>query len=131
MTLFWKTIGGILIAAVLCIVLEKQGKDFSLVLTVVVCAMVVVSAAAYVQPIIDFLHKVEHIGRLQSDLVAVVFKAAGIGLGAEITSMICSDAGNQSLGKITQILGTTVIIYLSIPVFTDFLELIQQILTQV
>lgn len=130
MVIFWKTTAGILIAAIMCIILDKQGKDFSLVLTVMVCVMAIVSASSYIQPVLDFIREMERVGGLQSDLLSVLLKAVGVGLGTEIAALICSDAGNQSLGKMTQILGTSAVVYLSIPVFSAFLDIMNQILEQ-
>jgi hypothetical protein len=42
--------------------------------------------------------------------------------------MVCADAGNASLGKVLQILASAVILWLSLPVFTALIELIQKIL---
>jgi hypothetical protein len=42
--------------------------------------------------------------------------------------MICSDAGNASLGKSVQLLGSSVVLYLALPVFRALIELVQGIL---
>ena len=76
----------------------------------------------------DFLRQLESLGNLNSQMVQILFKVVGIGLVSEIAAMICSDAGNASLGKSLQILGSAVILWLSIPVFQTLLELIRQII---
>ena len=90
--------------------------------------MVVMIAFSYLEPVLDFLRELEAIGDLQADMLGILLKAVGIGIVAEIAGMICCDAGNASLGKTVQLLGSAVILYLSIPVFSALLELIQTIL---
>ena len=49
----------------------------------------------------------------------------------EITSLICTDAGNAALGKSVQILATCGILWLSIPLFTSLIDLLNKILGEV
>lgn len=128
MNLFLKVIAGVLIALILGIVLDKQGKDISLLLTIAVCSMVMVAAVNYLQPIMDFVGRLKSVGQLDSNLVQILMKAVGIGLIAEITGLICTDAGNAALGKTLQILAAAVIIWLSIPLLNQLIEIIEQVL---
>lgn len=131
MGLFWKAAAAALITVVLGLALGKQEKDISTLLTIAVCCMVVMIAINYLEPVLDFLWELEILGNLQGGMLGVLLKALGIGLVAEVAGMVCSDAGNASLGKTVQMLGGAVILYLSIPVFRALLELIQQILGEV
>ena len=47
---------------------------------------------------------------------------------AEIAALLCSDAGNTSLGKTLNILSGAVILWLSLPIFNKLLELLENIL---
>lgn len=131
MGLFWKAAAAALITVVLGLALGKQEKDISTLLTIAVCCMVVMIAINYLEPVLNFLWELETLGNLQGGMLGVLLKALGIGLVAEVAGMVCSDAGNASLGKTVQMLGGAVILYLSIPVFRALLELIQQILGEV
>lgn len=131
MALFWKAAAAVLIAVVLELTLGKREKDFGLLLSIAVCCMVGIIAFSYLEPVLDLLRELEALGDLQGDLLGILLKALGIGLVAEVAGMVCSDAGNASLGKTIQMLGGAVILYLSIPVFRSLLELIQRILGEV
>lgn len=93
--------------------------------------MVAILAMSYLSPVIDFLRTLETLGSLDSDLVEILMKAVGIGILAEISAMVCTDAGNASLGKAVQLLGTAVILWLSLPLFKALVELLQSILGEV
>ena len=67
-------------------------------------------------------------GNLRSDLLGILLKAVGIGLISEIAAVVCSDSGNAGLGKMIQLIGSVVILWLSIPVFQALLDLVQTIL---
>ena len=131
MDIFVKTLCGVLIALVLYLVLAKQGKEISLMLTIAVCCMIAVAAVKYFKPVIDFIEKLQTLGQLDTEMVSIVLKSAGIGMLAEITSMICNDAGNSAMGKTLQILTAAVVLWMSVPLFTSLIELIEEILLSI
>lgn len=128
MGVFLKAVAGILTALILWLSLDKHGKDFSILLTLAVCAMIITVAMSFLQPVVDFINKIQTIGNLDNDLLAVILKVVGIGLIAEISTLICKDAGNESMGKALQILASVVIVWMSIPVFEKLLSLLDNLL---
>lgn len=131
MTAFLQAAAAVLLAVVLGLMLNKQGKDMGTVLSIAVCCMVAMIAISYLQPVVEFLQKLETLGGLDESMVGILLKAVGIGFVAEIAGLICSDAGNSSLGKSIQILGSAVILWLSIPLFNSLIELVQEILGEI
>ena len=125
---FLQAAAGVLLAVILGLVLAKQGKDWALVLTAAVCCMVLAVGAGYLQPVLDFLRELQNLSGLDPQLLTVVLKAVGIGLVAEIASLICQDAGNAALGKGIQILASMAVLWLSLPLMRSLLELVQTIL---
>ena len=128
---FWKASAAVLLTVVLVLALGKREKDISVLLTMAVCCMVTAVAMSYLEPVLDLLWEVEAMANVQDGMMEILMKTVGIGLVVEIAGMICTDAGNSSLGKTIQMLGTVVILSLSIPLFRGFLTLIQEILGQV
>lgn len=118
----------ILIAVVLGLAVGKREKDISVLLTMAVCCMTAMIAVSYLEPVLDFLWELESVGNTQKGFLGILLKAVGIALIAEVAGMICSDAGNGSLGKTLQMLGSVVILYLSIPIYNALLTLIREIL---
>lgn len=128
MTHYLQAAGAVLLAVVLCLTLGRQGKDMAALLTIAVCCMVMLLAVTYLRPVLDFLEKLETLGDLNGEMEGVLFKVVGIGILTEVASMVCADAGNSSLGKVLQLLGSSVILWLSIPIFTALIDLVQGIL---
>lgn len=118
----------VLLAVILCLALGKQGKEMGLLLTLAVSSIVGTLAIGYMRPVIEFVQQLRAIGQLDIGMLEILLKVVGIGIIGEIVSMVCSDAGNAALGKSLQLLSTAVILWLSLPLLTQLLELMQQIL---
>ena len=124
---FWKAAALALIAGVLSLTLKNQDKEYGLLLSIAACMMVTAITVTYLKPVYAFLKELETLGDLRGDMLAILIKALGVGLASEIASMICTDAGNASLTKAIQLLGGAVILYLSVPMFSALMDLIQKI----
>ncbi len=123
-----KAIAAALITSVIGLVLVKQGKDMFLLLTLAACAMIGAIGFTYLKPVISFLRRLTEMTKLNTDLLGVILKTVGIGLIGELAGLVCSDAGNAALEKTIQILTTSMILWLSIPLFESLLDLVQAIL---
>lgn len=127
MNAFWQVVAGVLISVVLGLALSKQGRDITLLMSIAVCCMVMLAAVTYLKPVLDFVNQLQTIGNLDNDLLKIMLKAVGIGLVAEIATLICNDSGNSALGKAVQILASVVVLWLAIPLMGSLLELVQKI----
>lgn len=128
MTLFLQVCGAVLLALILVLTLKSNSKESGTILAIAVCCMTALAALHYLQPVISFLHMLKELSGLDGDMVAILLKATGIGIVAEIANLVCKDAGNESMGKSLQLLGSAVILYLSIPLFTALIDLLQKVL---
>ena len=126
MELFLKCAAGVLVAVVLILALGR--KDLGLLLSMAVCAMTAMAAAELLEPVTALVETLEGLGGLDGGLVAILFKAVGVGLIADIAAMVCTDSGNSSLAKAVGLLGTAAVLWLSLPLFEALLSLIQEIL---
>ena len=125
MDVFLKAIAAVLICIVISLAIAKQGKEFSLILTLCVSCMIVIAAVSYLKPVVDLIQRLAQIGQLNSQMLSIVLKAVGIALLSEIAEHVCKDAGNLALGKTLQILATAVILWLSIPLFNELIDLVE------
>lgn len=126
-----KAAAGALITALLGIILQKQGKEYALVLVISVCAMGACLALSYIKPVIGVLEELGELAALDSEILKIMLKAVGIGLIGEISGSICADSGNASLGKMLQLLSTVVILWLSLPIVQQVMDLIGEVLKNV
>ena len=128
MDIFIKATAAVLVGVVLSLVLAKQNKENSLLITVLVCCLVCITAMNYFHQLIEFMRKLERMGGLDPELFSILLKAVGIGLLAEISALICADFGNGAMGKTLQILAVIVILWISLPLLNKLMDLISGIL---
>lgn len=125
---YLQAVAGVLLAVVLGLVVSRQSRETGVLLTLGVCCMVICVAAGFLEPVLEFWQTLRQVGQLNDEWVGILMKAVGVGLIAEIATLVCSDAGNASLGKAIGILAAAVMLWLSIPLLQGLLELVQKIL---
>ena len=128
MTPFLQILGAVLLAIILVLALKSYCKEIGTILAITVCCLTGITTLRYLQPVLEFLKKLEDLGGLDEVMVEILLKSTGIGIITEIANLVCKDAGNESMGKSMQLLGTAVILYLSLPLFQTLIELLQKIL---
>lgn len=128
MALFWKTAAGLMMAAVLVLTVGKQEKDLGLLLTMAGCVMALLAGFAFLEPVLEFLYTLARLGQLETGVMGTLLKITGIGLTTEITALICRDSGNSSLASGAAMLGSAVMLSLSVPILETMMDLIRDIL---
>ena len=128
MNIFLKSAAGVLIALILWLTLNKYSKETSVLLSLTVCAMVITVAMTVMNPVIDFLHKIKQVGEIDNSYFSILLKVVGIGMLSEICSIICKDAGNETLAKGLQLMTSVLVLWISIPIFEKLLSLLDSIL---
>ena len=128
MEAFWKAAAIMILTVILSSTLGKTEKDISAVLSVAACCMILTVALQYLSDVVVFLWELGNSQKSGTPFIGILLKISGVALVTEISSLFSSDAGNSSLGKAMQILGNSVILFLSLPIFEAFLTMIQEII---
>lgn len=128
MDIFLKASALALIVSILYIAVSGHNKEIGALLVICGCAVVFGMALAYIEPIFEFIRQLQNLGNLNVELIEILLKSVGVGLLAEIAILVCNDMGNKSMGKALQIMATSVILWISLPLFTGLLELVGEIL---
>lgn len=126
-----KAAGLILVGVILCLTISAQNKSFPILIATAICCIVGIAAMGYFRPILDFFHELQSFGNWDSELVIILLKAVGIGILSEIITLICADSGNSAMGKSLQVLTTAVILWLSLPLYSGLMELINHLLGEI
>lgn len=125
---YWKACAIMILTVVLGAALGKTEKDLSVVLTLAACCIILMVALEYLSDILVFLWELGSGIGDRNPFTGILLKIAGVALVTEVSSLLGADAGNSSLGKAMQILGNSVILFLSLPILEGFLEIIREIL---
>lgn len=131
MDIFMRAAAAVLVAVIMFLVIDKHNREIALLLTVCVCCMICAAVSRFAQPVIEFVRQLQDIGKMNAEHLGILLKVVGIGFLTEVTALVCSDAGNGTLGKMLQILSSCVILWLSIPLLSSLLSLVQQILGEI
>ena len=131
MDIFWKAIGGTLVATVFSLVLSKRNPDMGILLNLAVSTMLLLLGLGFLKPVLDFFRTLETVGALDLEKMGVLTKAAALGMVTQLASMLCQDAGNGALGKGLEMLGVSAVLWVSLPLFSGLLELLQNILEHI
>lgn len=128
MDAFWKAAAAVLLTVILSLAVGKQDKQWTILLSISACCLTGIITLAYLEPVMDMLRNIEAAAGFPKDYLGILLKCTGLALTAELGGMICSDAGLGSLEKALHLLGSSAILYSSVPVFNSLLTLLQEIL---
>lgn len=129
MDIYLKAVCGVLVCTIICLILAKQSKDFSILLILCACALVITAAVSYLKPVFELVDRLAMLGQVNTQMLTILLKAVGIAILSEITCLVCTDAGTGSMGKALQILASAVILWLAIPLFNQLIDLVETILS--
>ena len=117
-----------LIGLILALVLGKQSRELGLLLTMGVCALVSIGAMAFLEPVTELLRELRDLGELDGQALTILIKCAGIAVLSELASILCTDAGEGAMGKALSLLSSGAMLWLSLPLLRQLLELIGEVL---
>ena len=121
----------VLIGLILSLVISKQSKDMSLLLTLAVCVLVCLGALEFLEPVTELLRELRRLGGLDSEAVSILMKASAIGLLSELMGLICADVGEGALGKALQLLSNAAVLWLSIPLLRQLITMVGEVLAEI
>lgn len=131
MELLGKAVSLTLISVILIAILDRQGKEYGLLITLTACTMIGILCTSFWTSVYSFLKELEVIGNLPGDMLRILLKALSIGLTVETATLVCMDAGNAALGKLLKMFGSAAILSICIPMLKSLLNLLQQLLGEI
>ena len=131
MDIFIKAAALVVLCTILYLILNNHRKDMGVLLTIAVTCILGSVALYYLEHVFDFFDKLTVIAGFDRQLLQILLKTAGISMLTDFCVMICTDAGNGTLAKALQILSTAIVLWISLPLFQNLLELVTKLLGNV
>lgn len=128
MDTFFKAAALAVVCVIIYLILSKNSRDIAALLTVAACCVIAAAALGYLEPVFDFFTRLQILGNFDPQLLQILLKSTGIGILADFSVMICTDAGNAALGKAIQLLSVAIILWMSLPLFMNLIELVSKLL---
>ena len=119
----------VLIGLILALVLGRQAKEMGLLLTLAVCVLVSIAALGFLEPVTALLEELRRLGDLDGQALSILIKCAGIGILSELSGILCADAGEGAMGKALALLSNAAMLWLSLPLIEELLNMIGEVLT--
>lgn len=122
-----KMCGLVLCALIICVVFKNLKSEYSLVIRIVITVGVSLASFIIIEPLLTFIDEISS-NTAVNNYVPTLIKALGIALTVQITSDICRDAGESSLGERIELFGKVEILLISIPLIKNIFKLCESII---
>lgn len=116
------------VAVVFCVLLRENARVQAVLLSVAVCAVILVLSIQVLTPIWTVLQRLQRLSGLEDGVTAPLLKVAGIGLVTHGAAGVCTDAGESALAKTVEAAGSLLAFYAAIPLLTAVINLLEQLL---
>ena len=114
----------LIIIAILCVTLKAYSKSYALLLSLITSVTLLIYIVVNIQPFMLNIERiVENIG-LKNNYLTLVFKILVICILVQFISTSLKDSGETSLAFQVELVGKILIIYTSLPIFLEFINLI-------
>ena len=100
----------------------------AMVLRIATGVLLLLFGAMLLQPVLEYLEQLAEAGDFQQAYLLPILKCTGIGIITQVASSVCKDAGEGSVASMIELCGCIAALFLSLPLFTAVLELINGLL---
>lgn len=118
------------IAALACCIIREHTESAAAALSLTAAVLIFLAALQFLSPVIEILERLQTMTGLSRATVEPMLKVTGIGLLTQICSAVCEDAGEKTLHNAVQIAGTFMALYVSAPLISTILDLLEAMLNK-
>lgn len=123
-----KIIGIGLITCIAGLIVKQVKPDIASVITIAGGLVIILMLVDYVAQIFDVFKVVIDKTGLSNNLFSIVLKIVGVGYLTEFAANLCSDVGNSSLADKLLFAGKIIILFLSLPIVTNIIDVVAGLL---
>lgn len=125
MDVFLKAAAIGVIAVILILLLKSHSRESAFMLSICACTVIGLLLLRLIDPILSFFETLRRLTGLDEALLTPVCKSVGIGLLTQICSNLCADGGESAIGKLIDLCGSILAIYVSIPLLEAVIQMIE------
>lgn len=115
------------IASILAIVLKKNNAEYSIILTVCTCAILVSYIAGALIEAISGVKEIFSASDMSTTYLTILLKCVGICFLTEFTCDTCKDAGQAALSNIVLFGGRIFVLISALPLFSELLGMVKEL----
>ena len=111
------------------IVLIKQYKpEFAMYVSLICGILILFLAMDKLISIIDVIKSIANRSSINSSFLLIILKITGIAIISEFAVSVCNDSGESAIASKIEIGSKVIIVYLSIPIISNLLDVVLNIL---
>lgn len=115
-------------AALAAVTVKKTNPDFGMLVGICGCGAAAFLILELARPVIDFSADLVSVASMEDSLLSPLLKTVGVGLLTQISSAVCTDAGEAALAKLAELGGSILCVCVSLPLMSEVLKLIQEMI---
>ncbi len=118
------TVAIAIMAALISLVVKDKNPEFSMLISLSAGAVIIFMIIAQMVPIINEIKNLVEISSIDSENISLLLKALGICLITQFCADSCLDAGQKAMASKVELAGKVTIVFMSLPLFRQILEII-------
>jgi len=123
-----KIIGIGFIALIIGIILKQYKPEYALYVSIIAGILILFMVMEKLSGIINLLKSISNKTYINNEFLSILLKITGIAIITEFAASICADVGEKAIATKIEIGSKVIIIAMSIPIISNLLELIIEIL---
>ena len=123
-----KIIGIGLTALVIIIVVRQYKPEFTLYISLLAGALILLFIMQKLEGIIDLLTTLSNKTAINNEFLTLLIKITGIAFLTEFAVSLCKDSGESAIANKVDMGGKVIIVSISIPIISSLLETVIEIL---
>ena len=111
--MIFSIVGFSLISVAICVILKKTNPEFSLLVSLLACVLILTIVFSNFSPFFDVINRCVSGFNLNNVYITTILKALGICYITQIASETCKDSGFSSIATKVELAGKIAIVLLS------------------
>lgn len=117
-----------ILTCIATIIVKQVKPDFASIVAIAGGVVILLFLIDYLKEIVSVFEIIVNKTNLSPSLFTTILKIIGIGYLTEFTANLCTDSGNTSLASKIGLAGKVIILFISLPIITNLIEIIVEIL---
>ena len=123
-----KIIGIAFIALIIIIMLKQYRPEYAIFISILTGILILFLVMDRLTGIINLIETIQDKFSINTQFIALLIKITGIAFLSEFAVSVCKDSGEAAIASKIEIGSKIIIISMSIPIISSFLEIILKIL---
>jgi len=124
----FKIIGLALITTIGVIIVKQIKPEIAIFVGLAGSIIIFLYLINLLEQVFDLFNYILDATNINGEMFAILLKIVGVGYITEISANICADSGNNAVASKVQLAGKLVIFVLAIPIITNLVEMITELL---